>query len=105
MSGKYFTTKLLFVLVTIFCMVSPEVNGKAELWVWIKVASPTETYFQSIDMISSTEGWAVGNEGAIMRWDGTNWKIVTSPTASVLKSVDIVSSTDGGIVGADGLYR
>jgi len=53
-------------------------------------------------MINSTDGWAVGSDGCIIHWDGTNWNKVTSPTTAWLNSVDMISSTDGWIVGADG---
>ena len=57
-------------------------------------------------MVSSTDGWAVGTAGTIMRWDGTSWSSVESPINVPLYSVDMVSSTEGWVVGADGtIYR
>jgi len=61
--------------------------------------------FQSIDMVNSTDGWAVGSDGIIIHWDGTSWSNVASPTGAWLSCVEMVSSTDGWIVGADGVYR
>jgi hypothetical protein len=57
-------------------------------------------------MVNSTDGWAVGSDGCIIRWDGDSWSNVTSPTAASLSCVNMVSSTDGWTVGADGnIYR
>ena len=72
---------------------------------WIKLAEcnkpNNETLvFGGYDQF--TDGWAVGSDGCIIRWDGTSWNNVTSPTTAWLNSVDMISSTDGWIVGADG---
>ena len=64
--------------------------------------SPTEADFECVDMVSSTDGLAVGLDGSMIRWDGTSWNNVTSPTTAWLNSVDMISSTDGWIVGANG---
>jgi hypothetical protein len=59
----------------------------------------TQAYFESLDMVSSNDGWAVGPSGTIFRWDGTKWSRVENPTNYPLESVDMVSSTDGWAVG------
>ncbi len=69
------------------------------------VTSPTTKHLFSMDMITSTDGWAVGSDGCIIHWDGTSWNNVTSPTGAWLSCINMVSSTDGWIVGADGIYR
>lgn len=56
----------------------------------------------SVYMLSSTDGWAVGYGGTIIRWDGSSWSTVTSPTRSTLYSVYMVSPTDGWAVGGGG---
>jgi len=43
--------------------------------------------------------WAVGTNGAIMQWNGTNWRKVTSPTTEDLNSVFMISATNGWAVG------
>jgi hypothetical protein len=53
-------------------------------------------------MVSSNDGWAVGDSGIIIRWDGTSWNNVTSPAMKHLFSVNMVNSTDGWAVGSDG---
>jgi len=93
-------TPLLVILVVMLCVASLTVNARAENWSWTKVAS--NTYLRSVDMVSATDGWAVGSEGAIIRWDGTSWNNVTSPAMKHLFSVNMVNSTDGWAVGSDG---
>jgi len=69
---------------------SPKIVGTRTLW--------------SVDMMSSTDGQAVGDSGMIVRWDGTSWNSVVSPipVTKHLFSVDMVNSTDGWAVGSDG---
>ena len=94
---------IVFIFVISFVMTSLIVNGQAANWGWSKVASPTVTDFLCVDLISLTDGWAVGSDGCIVHWDGTSWNNVTSPILYNLKSVDMVSSTDGWAVGQRGV--
>src|SRR3989337_1600934 len=66
---------------------------------WKNVTSPTAGVLTSVDMVNSTDGWAVGFSGIIIRWDGAKWSRVDNPTNYPLESVDMVSSTDGWAVG------
>lgn len=50
-------------------------------------------------MISSSSGWAVGDGGAIVRWDGTKWSQVLSPIATKLEHVSCFSATNCWAVG------
>ena len=55
-------------------------------------------------MVSSTDGWAVGANGVILRWNGTTWtKLDTSPVTNGLNSVAMTSSTSGWAVGNAGV--
>ena len=54
-------------------------------------------------MPSSTEGWAVGWNGVIIKWDGSSWSSVASPTTSSLLSVYMISSDEGWAVGCNGV--
>ncbi len=63
------------------------------------VASPTNRALASLSMTSSTDGWAVGDDGTIVRWDGSAWSTVASPTGEFLHSVHMLSPTDGWAVG------
>jgi len=67
---------------------SPKIVGTRTLW--------------SVDMVSSADGWAVGDSGTIIRWDGTTWKSIASPTSKHLFSVNMINSNDGWAAGSDG---
>jgi photosystem II stability/assembly factor-like uncharacterized protein len=56
----------------------------------------------SVFMLSPTNGWAVGDLGTIMSWNGHEWALVQSPTTLNLYSVvfpDASNPNDGWIVG------
>jgi hypothetical protein len=69
----------------------------------------TSTPFQQgdltdIDMVSGTDGWAIGSEA--WRWDGSAWitmthSITTNPNIQ-LQAIDMISATDGWIIGSEG---
>ena len=55
---------------------------------------------------AASDGWAVGEGGTIVRWDGSSWSTVTpSPTDYGLVSVDMVSASDGWAVGWAGMIH
>jgi hypothetical protein len=54
-----------------------------------------------ISMVSPTNGWAVGENGTILKWDGNLWQIDSNGFYPDLISVKMVGS-DGWIVGAEG---
>jgi photosystem II stability/assembly factor-like uncharacterized protein len=56
----------------------------------------------SVAMLSDTEGWAVGSDGMIFRWDGNSWISTLSPTIKTLNSVSVLSATDAWAVGETG---
>jgi photosystem II stability/assembly factor-like uncharacterized protein len=56
---------------------------------------PCHHDLRSVDMISATEGWAVGGSGTILHWQNGAWSRVTSPTKYDLESVSMISTTDG----------
>jgi predicted secreted protein with PEFG-CTERM motif len=53
-------------------------------------------------MVSADDGWAVGDYGTVIRWNGTAWSYVASPTTLPLYSVYMVSADDGWAVGYGG---
>ena len=61
------------------------------------------TPLRSVFMLSPTTGWAVGDSGTILYWNGNDWSRVQSPTTSLnLYSVffpDVSNPNDGWIVG------
>jgi len=70
------------------------------------------SYLSSVDMISSTEGWAVGHWGGILHYlrsvgvgtpdVGVWYPAIRPPLTHTLTSVDVVSSSDGWAVGIEG---
>lgn len=83
-------------------------------------SSGTQSGFGSVDMVSSTSGWAVGfgasggsTGGMIERYNGTQWSIVASPdildhsspnNSAGLNDVDAISATDAFAVGTSSAY-
>jgi photosystem II stability/assembly factor-like uncharacterized protein len=81
------------ILVVMLCMASLVLNVQAENWSWNKVANNTN--LQSVDMVNSTDGWAVGFAGTIIHWDGTRWNNIGSPTTVNLRAVDMINPEEG----------
>ena len=80
------------------------VSTQAGVWQCWNDGSPDPCHnnLYSVDMLSSTDGWAVGAGGIVLHWDGSTWRKVTSPTTNWLYSVTTVSATDGWAVGNGG---
>jgi photosystem II stability/assembly factor-like uncharacterized protein len=53
----------------------------------------------SVAIVAPNDGWATGDDGTILRWNGTNWTTFASPTSNWLFSTAMVSASDGWIVG------
>lgn len=69
---------------------------------WDLVNNPSKVSLSQIIMVSPTDGWGVGDSGAILHWDGSSWNLVSSSTTSDLHSVALASSIDGWAVGDKG---
>ena len=63
---------------------------------------PCHNSLNSVYMNSITDGWAVGEKGTIMRWNGAKWSMVNSPTKVNLNAVQMITTTEGWTVGEDG---
>jgi hypothetical protein len=46
-------------------------------------------------MVSANDGWAVGDHGLIVHWDGQAWQRVPAPTTQPLLTIDMFSGTEG----------
>jgi hypothetical protein len=72
---------------------------------WQQVPGGSNTYLSDIQMLSSTEGYAVGGDfsdnGEIIRWDGTVWKTVAIPDEP-MNGVYMLGGGNGWAVGQDG---
>lgn len=78
-------------------------NGVA----WTAFAAPNVPItldLNSVYMLSSSDGWAVGDGGAIIRWNGSSWNSVASPIAAPndIRGVWLASSSEGWAVGDSG---
>ena len=64
----------------------------------MQVDSPVNQELNAIDLVSPDDGWAVGDEGVIVHWDGQTWAQVTSSvTTTILADVDMVSAVTAGL--------
>jgi hypothetical protein len=54
---------------------------------------------RDVHMVSTNEGWAVGENGVVLRYNGVSWTVVPTFTAETLVDVHMLSSTDGFILG------
>ena len=88
---------ILLVVMVALCVRVPIVNAEVEPLNW---TSQTTEHLRSVYMVTDTNGWAVGYNGTIIRWDGTSWSTVTSPTTiGGFTDVFMVSADDGWAVG------
>lgn len=73
---------------------------------WQIASSPTTDALGDIDLISPTNGWAVGgvigDHGTILHYDGNTWTLATDTISDTLEAVSMVSDTDGWAVGRSG---
>lgn len=61
-----------------------------------------ESQLADVCMVNSQDGWAVGNLGLILHWNGSFWQRVPSPVGYDLRVVSMASSDDGWILGPAG---
>ena len=78
---------------------APGKEGSAQ---WSQVSSPTENVLLSVYMLSSNDGWAVGREGTIVKWNGLSWLTISSPTINHLSSIHALSPSEAWAVGGHG---
>lgn len=64
--------------------------------------APTTQDLQSIFFADDSTGWAVGNGGTIISYDGSSWSLDSSPTSDTLHGLYAISATDVWAVGANG---
>lgn len=70
---------------------------------WTEVSIPRTESLYACAFASTTDGWAVGKAGTVLRWDGVEWTKQNSPTNVDLHDVTIVGDDvwavgDGGIL-------
>ncbi len=65
---------------------------------WVKL--------RDIEMLSSDEGWAVGEagkRGVVLRYENDRWQEVPNPTEGALYSISMATPDDGWAVGEGGI--
>ncbi|MGH7739489.1 MAG: WD40/YVTN/BNR-like repeat-containing protein, partial [bacterium] len=68
-----------------------------------KLTPPVTGDLNSISLSDQNNGWAVGDNGVILRYDGQSWKpFAASPSTEKLNSVSAVDNVQAWIVGAYG---
>jgi hypothetical protein len=50
-----------------------------------------------------TDGWAAGEQGLLLHWDGLDWEAANSPADATLYALDFVAPDDGWAAGDGGL--
>lgn len=70
---------------------------------WYEVESPTEKSLRSVYFVNSNDGWAVGNGGTIIHYDGNGWHPVDSSVSCDLYDIYFVSPRNGWAVGDSGI--
>ncbi|MEM0465880.1 MAG: VWA domain-containing protein [Candidatus Pacearchaeota archaeon] len=70
---------------------------------WNKITNPVTNSINDIDFYNSTFGFAVGNSGVILRWNGASWSSVSSPTTTTLNGIDLLNESFGLGVGDSGI--
>lgn len=70
---------------------------------WNFVAqTPGGVWVDALDMLNDNDGWAVGLNGNIAHWNGSEWTAVASSTSNTLQAIDMIDSNTGWAVGDNG---
>jgi photosystem II stability/assembly factor-like uncharacterized protein len=71
---------------------------------WTANSASTAATLRSVDFVSSTTGWVVGDAGTVKRTTdgGATWVSQTSTSTATLRSIDFANSTTGWAVGDEG---
>ncbi len=69
---------------------------------WRGSGNPVRKVIWAATFPGDDVGWAVGDGGRIMNWNGSKWKKTTSPTNQDLRGIDFISSGEGWAVGKTG---
>ncbi len=73
---------------------------------WTAVDTDDNGGIDAVGMASASDGWAVGPDGTMLHYDGTQWTAHDGPTEEDLHSVLMLAPDDGWTVGSDGsAYR
>ncbi|GAP12603.1 uncharacterized protein related to plant photosystem II stability/assembly factor [Longilinea arvoryzae] len=72
-------------------------------YTWSVVSSPVTADLNSVAMLSANDGWAVGDNGTVLRFDGKNWIAFNAPVTptTTLAAVSMSSADNGWAIGMD----
>ena len=103
MNGRPVWISLLFATLLFFALHRLTLATPPDLWECGDYGrpDPCNTWLLSVDMLSGSEGWAVGQHGTTLRWTGSDWIKITSPVTDTLRAVSMVAADDGWAVGSD----
>lgn len=68
---------------------------------WSKLAT-NYSGLEDVSIVSSWDGWAVGESGLLVHWDGLEWLQASSPVTYTLNAVDMLDGSNGWAVGLNG---
>ena len=80
------------------------VTSSIQYFTWTKYPSPVTTDLNSVDMVSISNGWAVGENGHVLHYNGSAWTVTSAPINSEttgLTSISMSSAINGWAVGAE----
>jgi len=77
----------------------PAIQSQSNLLVWQPVTNPSGKFLADISMLGQNDGWAVGDYGTIIHWDGNTWQSIASPTIYHLGDIFMITPDDGWAVG------
>jgi len=66
---------------------------------WVLVPPVTSEDLRDVHMVSSNLGWAVGENGTVLRYNGTAWQPINISTTDTLVDVLMLSAGNGYILG------
>ena len=81
-------------------------NVQASKWIITSttIDTPIDGNIRAFDFINSDDGWAVGDNGIILHWDGTSWNNMTSLNI-MGSSVKMISSSEVWILGEKEMFH
>ena len=68
---------------------------------WTTVSSPVTATLNSVAMVSANDGWAVGEYGTLLHYDGNSWSPSSLPVTTTLWSVSMSSANNGWALGSE----
>lgn len=78
------------------------ISSQAELGTWELIETPVAYTLLSAGFAAPGDGWAVGVNGQIFKWDGIAWSTHTSPVSVTLYAIQVLAADNAWAVGAEG---